>query len=214
MDFTQARVNMVKCQAVPNMVREPALLEGLLQIPREDFAIGSHREFAYSDLPIPWNDGGRRSLTPVQTGWLIQEMQLTAGDRVLVIGAGSGYECAVLAAMGMTVFALESDPELAARGAKLTDPAKVQWQVAPLAEGWSQGGRYDGILFCGAVPTLPNRIVGQLQEDGVLVGILGSVGEVAMRAVRVSGIPVRQETLFETVAPSLPGFGDDAVFRL
>ncbi|MBF0271099.1 MAG: protein-L-isoaspartate O-methyltransferase [Magnetococcales bacterium] len=214
MDFTQARVNMVKSQAVPNMVRDPALLQGLLQVPREDFATSAFREFAYSDMPIPLNDGGRRALTPVQIGWMIQELQLSRGDRVLVIGAGSGYECALLAGMGMTVFALESDAELATRGQQLTDPSQVQWRTAPLAEGWSEAGRFDGILICGAVASIPNRIVGQLQEDGVLVGIVGRIGEVTMRAVRVSGIPVRQETLFETVAPSLPGLGDDGSFRL
>ncbi|MBF0614066.1 MAG: hypothetical protein HQL92_02815 [Magnetococcales bacterium] len=214
MDFTEARVNMVKSQAVPNMVQNQALLEGLLRIPREDYTTSAHREFAYSDHPVLWDDGGRRSLTPVQTGWMIQELDLTAGDRVLVVGAGSGYECAVLSAMGMEVFAVESDADLAARGARLTDPARVQWRVAPMADGWTDAGRFDAILICGAVAELPNKLIGQLQPDGVLVGIVGQSGDVTMRAVRVSGIPVRQVTLYETVAPVLPGFGESGGFRL
>ncbi|MBF0341361.1 MAG: protein-L-isoaspartate O-methyltransferase [Magnetococcales bacterium] len=214
MDFTQARVNMVKSQAVPNMVLDTALLEGLLSVPREDFAFATHRELAYSDLPVPWNDCGRRSLTPLQTGWLIQEMRLSTGDRVLVVGAGSGYECAVLAAMGMEVFALEADAELAARGEKLTDPSRVRWHAGSLDDGWSQAGRYDGILICGAVNAIPAKLTGQLQPDGFLVGIVGRAGEVNMLAVRIPGGSLKQETLFDTVAPLLPGCGQDAGFRL
>ncbi|WP_420905867.1 protein-L-isoaspartate O-methyltransferase family protein [Candidatus Magnetaquiglobus chichijimensis] len=208
MDYNLARVNMVKSQAVPNMVLDETLLAGMLRVSREAFTTPAHRMLAYSDMPVAWNDSGRRSLTPLQTGQMIQALALSAGDRVLVIGAGSGYESALLAAMGMKVFALESDAELAARGARLTEGADVTWRVAPLADGWSEAGRYDGILICGAVATVPNKIVGQMQPDGALTAILGLTGDVVMRGVKISGVPAREEALFDTVAPILPGFGD------
>ncbi|MEO5345433.1 MAG: hypothetical protein H7834_03525 [Magnetococcus sp. YQC-9] len=213
MDYNLARVNMVKSQTVPNMVLDEALVAGMLKVSREEFTIPAHKELAYSDFPVAWNDSGRRALTPLQTGLMIQEMAMSAGDRVLVIGAGSGYECALLAAMGMEVFALESDAELAARGARLTEGSRVSWQVGSLADGWSEAGRYDGILIAGAVAKIPNKIIGQLQPDGVVTAIVGRGGDVVMRAVKISGVPVREEAIFDTVAPILPGFGDDG-FRV
>ncbi|MBF0293760.1 MAG: protein-L-isoaspartate O-methyltransferase [Magnetococcales bacterium] len=205
---------MVKSQAVPNMVRDPALLAGMMKVPREEFVAPSHRELAYMDTPVPWNDSGRRSLTPVQTGWLIDALGVTNGKRVLVIGAGSGYEAALLGTMGAQVHALESDPALAERGASLTDREQVAWKVGPLADGWPDGEKFDAILLCGAVPAIPYHLLGQLRPDGVLAGIVGNSDDVAMNAKRIHGGSFRQEPLFDTLAPLLPGFEAGEAFRL
>ncbi|MBF0128335.1 MAG: protein-L-isoaspartate O-methyltransferase, partial [Magnetococcales bacterium] len=187
MDYTQARVNMVKSQAVPNMVRDPALLAGMLRIPREAFVDAAYREVAYMDVPVPWSDSGRRSLTPLQTAWLIDALEVGKGSQVLVIGAGSGYEVALLSSMGALVCALESDPDLAARGETLTSAEGVRWRVGPLAEGWSGEEKFDAILVCGAVPVIPFMVLGQLQPEGILAGIIGQAGDAVMRARKVHG---------------------------
>ncbi|MEO5334513.1 MAG: hypothetical protein H7839_21060 [Magnetococcus sp. YQC-5] len=219
MDYTQARVNMVKSQAVPNLVRDPALLAGLMKVPREEFVHSTRKEVAYADIPIPWNDTGRRSLTPLQTAWMIQALEVKEGHRVLVIGASSGYEVALLRAMGASVYALEVDPDLAARGAMLTGSDQVFWQVGPLNEGWhaegeTQTGRFDAILICGAVPAIPAKALGQLQGHGVMAVIIGQEGDVVMQAVRIRGGGFGMESLFDTVAPVLPGFTSGQAFQL
>lgn len=213
MDYTQARVNMVKSQVVPNMIRDPALLAGLMKIPREEFVHTAYRDMAYSDIPVPWNNSSRRSLTPLQTAWLIQAMEVKADQRVLVIGAGSGYECALLREMGATVFALEADAALAERGKTLSGFDRITWRSAPLHEGWQGDGLFDAILVCGAIPRLPANLVKQLNEVGVMVVILGQEGDVVMQAVRVQST-ARQEILFDTAASVLPDFESKQGFVL
>ncbi len=214
MDYTQARVNMVKSQAVPNLVRDSALLAGLMKVPREAYVATTHRELAYSDMPIPWDETARRSLTPLQTAWLIQAMKVKAGDRVLVVGAGSGYEAALLANMGAEVFALEADAALAARGEALTKDLKVRWQVAPVIAGWSGEGSFNAILIGGAIPAVPDKIMEQLDGQGVLVTVIGQAGDVVMPAVAIQATTAQQEVLFQTVAPVMVGFEAEQKFKL
>lgn len=214
MDYTQARVNMVKSQVVPNLVHDTALLAGMMRIPREEFADGPHREFAYADRPLQWMASGRSSLTPLQAAWMIQAMEVKAGHRVLVVGAGSGYEAALLSSMGAEVFALESDADLAALGQTKTDSAQVHWRVASLTDGWSEEALYDAILMCGAVAVVPAKLLSQLNGQGRLVAIVGQSGDVVMQAMRVQGSQRLGDVLFETVAPVLPGFAAQTRFVL
>ncbi|MEO5363675.1 MAG: protein-L-isoaspartate O-methyltransferase [Magnetococcus sp. DMHC-8] len=200
MDFSLARTNMVKSQLAPNGVDNPLLLDAFRLTPREPFVIDTHKEFAYSDHALPL-DARRRALKPLQVARLLQSLTLDNGDRILVVGAGTGYEAALLASLPVTVFALESDPRLAEQGRQLTPPGSVQWHVGDLVLGWPEQAPFDGILICGAIDAIPNPLLAQLSGRGELVAIVGQPGEPVMRAVRVRGGRDQQtDTLFETVA--------------
>lgn len=207
MDFVLARTNMVKSQIAPNSVTDTNLLDSLLTVEREAFVDVGFRDFAYSDLPIPCQGTERRMLKPLQVARMIQALEVVANNRVLVIGAGSGYEAAILAKMGCRVFAQESNPDLAAIGQRLLPPEQVQWRVGDVNLGWPEVSPFDGILLCGSVVSVPNRPIGQLGRSGRLVAVVGKPGGIIMRVVRMIGISGgdRPEVLFETVATPLSG---------
>lgn len=199
MDFSLARTNMVKSQVAPNGVSDPPLLDALLAIPREPFVVATHKEFAYSDYALPVS-AARRSLKPLQIARLIQALAVCDGQKILVVGAGTGYEATLLARLGADVFALESEKGLVELGQKLADPS-VEWQVGALASGWADKAPFDGILLCGSVETIPDPLLAQLSATGPLVAIVGKPDDPVMYARHVRGGKEQKiTTLFETSA--------------
>ncbi|MBF0177386.1 MAG: protein-L-isoaspartate O-methyltransferase [Magnetococcales bacterium] len=205
LDLALARKNMVQSQVVPHMVTDPALLAVLHTLPRERFLDAPYQPFAYSDYPIPLGPSGRISLLPIQFAKMIQALACNKGEKVLVVGAGTGYEASLLAGMGLQVFALESDPDLAAQGQKATTGTSITWKIRDLKEGCPEDAPFDGILFCGAVSEIPAPCRRQLAHSGNLVAIVGRAHNPVMPVKRISGSGGPEETLFETVASPLPG---------
>ncbi|MBF0382784.1 MAG: methyltransferase domain-containing protein [Magnetococcales bacterium] len=199
----------------PNKIHEPELLDSMMAVAREDFIDSTHQDLAYSDIQVTMG-GSRRCLKPLQSAQLIKAVEVKKGDKVLVVGAGTGFEAAVLANMGAQVFAVESDGELAQKGQKLTAADNVQWLVGDLEQGWDANGPYDGIVFGGAVATIPNKSVGQLTGDGALAAIVGKSGDPVMTLTRIKGLSGggHPEALLETVADVLPGMEPPERFEL
>ncbi|MBF0401273.1 MAG: protein-L-isoaspartate O-methyltransferase [Magnetococcales bacterium] len=213
MDFSLARTNMVKSQITPNGVNDPPLLDALLAIPREAFVIATHKEFAYSDYALPVS-ATRRSLKPLQIARLIQALTVNDGQKILVVGAGSGYEATLLARLGAEVYALESDKGLVELGQRLGD-GSIEWQLGALGSGWSERAPFDGILLCGAVESVPEALLAQLAPQGRLVAIVGKPADVVMYALHVQGGKEQKTTrLFETVAFPLLAEESAAAFCL
>src|SRR5207248_7504490 len=113
-DFAAARAAMVESQLRPQGVSDPAVLQAMATVPREQFVPDQSRPLAYVDRAVAIGPG-RFLAAPAVLGQLLTQMAPERGQRALVIGAGTGYSVAVLAAMGLEVIALESDPELVAR---------------------------------------------------------------------------------------------------
>jgi protein-L-isoaspartate(D-aspartate) O-methyltransferase len=202
MDFALARTNMVKSQVLPNNISHSGLLDALQSLPRESFVLPSQQIFAYSDYALPMG-AVRRSLKPLQIARLLDALDLRPGQKILVVGAGTGYEAALAARLGAQVFALESDPALVAIGQQ-ADGGLVTWHTAPLAGGWPEQAPFDAILLCGAVPAIPDAVLAQLQPQGTLVAIQGNAGDPVMYTVRLRGH--KKEILGETAAfPLLAG---------
>ncbi len=215
MDFNTARINMVKSQVAPNKVHDPLLLDGMMAVARENFVESDQQDLAYSDIQVAIG-GSRRCLKPLQAAQLIKALEVKEGDKVLVIGAGTGFEVAVLAQMGVKVFALESDAKLCEKGKELTASDNVQWNVGDLEQGWAANGPYDGIMFSGAVSSIPAKPIGQLTDAGALVAIVGNPGDPVMTLTRIKGVSGggHPEPLLETVADVLPGMEPAERFEL
>lgn len=215
MNFELARTNMVKCQVLPNKVSSEYLLASMMLIPRENFVDSQYRDFAYSDMAIPLSPATRRQLKPLQFARLVESLALQPGNKVLVLGAGRGYEAAVLAGMGMQVFAMEENGELFAQGKQLTPP-EVTWRLGEIGQGWPEESPFDGILLCGAVAKVPNKAIGQLGKKGRLSAIVHAPGQPFLRALVMVGIAGgdRPDYLFETVADYLPGWEPEILFEL
>ena len=103
--FADARRNMVDSQIRPNRVTDPRILAAMRRLPRESFLPSAVRALAYADEDVPLGNG-RFMMEPMVLARLLQAAALIDQERVLVVGAGTGYGAAVIAACGCKVTAL------------------------------------------------------------------------------------------------------------
>jgi protein-L-isoaspartate(D-aspartate) O-methyltransferase len=200
-DFVAARLAMVESQLRPEGVVDPAIVRAMASLPREQFVPEAVRPMAYVDRGLPLGQG-RYLSAPTVLGQLLMQMLPEPGERALVIGAGTGYSAAVLAAIGLEVVAIESSPELAARARELG----VNVIEAPLASGDPQGRSYDLILIDGAVEEIPEAIVAQLADGGRLGTALIDRSIPRLAVGRKSGGAFGYLTFGDAGVPALPGF--------
>jgi protein-L-isoaspartate(D-aspartate) O-methyltransferase len=212
--FDLARKHMVDSQLRPNKVTDERVLGAMSILPRESFVPAGLIDRAYADENIRLG-GGRSMMAPMGLARLIQEAGIEANERVLLIGVGSGYGAAVIAATGAEVVALEQDPALLAI-ARATLPAHaptVQLAEATLANGWAQGAPYDCILIEGAAAELSAALLAQLAPQGRVVMVQDRGQRIGVAAVGVKtaqGMSFAPK--FDCMAAVLPGFGHEAAF--
>jgi protein-L-isoaspartate(D-aspartate) O-methyltransferase len=145
-------------------------------------------------------------LAPCIGARLLQELAVRNTDKVLEIGAGSGYMAALLAAKAEFVYSVEIDPELvdmARRNLQKAGVANVSVDLGDGAQGWDLYAPYDVIVVSGSLPVLPETLLRQLKIGGRLSAIVGEAPSMEARRVRrVSEDAFNSENLFETqVAP-------------
>jgi protein-L-isoaspartate(D-aspartate) O-methyltransferase len=215
LDFADARKRMVDSQIRPSHVSDPRILAAMRDLPREKFVPPAQTALAYADADIPL-DGGRFMAAPLAIARLVQLAAPESGERALVVGAGTGYGAALLAACGARVTALEENPSLVAI-ARLVLPALapgVALAVGPLAGGWKDGAPYDIILIEGAVHAVPPAIAAQLRPmGGRLVTVRagrGLASQAVLAEATMAGLNMRD--MFDCALPALlallpqPGF--------
>jgi len=216
MNIEQARFNMIEQQIRPWDVLNLGVLELLAVVKREDFVPPAHRALAFVDTEVPL-PGGQCMLAPKVEARILQELAVGKHERVLEIGAGSGYMAALLAHKAQQVTALEIDPELAAfAAANLKRAGVMNANVvnADGASGLAGEGPFDVIVLSGSVAEVPEALLSQLKVGGRLAAIVGA--EPVMRAVLMtrSGAKGMERTvLFDTVAQRLRGFKEPTKFH-
>jgi protein-L-isoaspartate(D-aspartate) O-methyltransferase len=210
-DYADARNMMVDGQVRPNKVTDSRVLEAMRRLPRERFVPPILAPLAYSDEDIRL-PGGRALMEPMVIARLMQAAALHAGERVLVVAAGSGYGAALAAACGAEVTALEEDEALLAMARAVLPEVAPGVAVAAgrLADGWNAAAPYDVVLIEGGVDAVPEAIVAQIRRPGGrLLTVLTSAGRTA-QAVIGEPVPGRPELsyqkLFDCAVPVLPQF--------
>jgi protein-L-isoaspartate(D-aspartate) O-methyltransferase len=177
------------------------------RLPRERFVPAAVRALAYSDEDVPLGKG-RFIMEPMVLAKMLQAAVPQDQERALVVGAGTGYGAAVLAACGCRVTALEDDPALLAIAGTVlsTEAAGVTLVSGPLAAGWPANAPYDLILIEGAVPEVPAALADQLhRETGRLLTAVCGDGR-ATRAIlaEATGAGLALSTIFDCGTPPLP----------
>src|SRR6266403_3276504 len=207
--YETARILMVESQLRPNKVIDKRALGAFLEIERELFVPEHLKAVAYVDEDLP-HGKGRHLMEPMVVARLLQSAAIERTDTALIVGAGTGYEAALLAVLARSVVALEEDPELARRAhAALVEHsiASVSVAEAPLPQGHRARAPYDVIFFCGAIAEAPTEIRSRLADGGRLRAVVksGSGMGHATLTTRIGGGLARR-VLFDAATALLPGF--------
>jgi protein-L-isoaspartate(D-aspartate) O-methyltransferase len=206
---------MVDSQIRPNRVTDIRILSAMRRLPRERFVPANVAALAYADEDVPLGSG-RFLMEPMVFARLLESAKLRDNEHVLVVGAGTGYSAAVLAACGCRVTALENDPALLAisRDALATEAPGVTLVSGPLAAGWPSHAPYDLIIIEGAVSEIPPALTEQTrQETGRILAAIGGPNRVTQAVIAeptAAGLGVT--SLFDCGTPPIPELRKAPVF--
>jgi protein-L-isoaspartate(D-aspartate) O-methyltransferase len=213
--FADARNCMVDSQIRPNRVADPRILSAMRRLPREQFLPTNVWSLAYADEDVPLGNG-RFMLEPMVLARLLQAANLRDNERVLVVGAGTGYDAAVLAACGCRVTALEEDSSLLAIAQAVLpiEAPGVTLVSGPLADGWPANGPYDLILIEGAVPVIPPALAAQShRETGRILAAIHQEGRITQAVIaEATAAGVSISPLFDCATPPIPSLRKAPVF--
>ncbi|KQT13532.1 protein-L-isoaspartate O-methyltransferase family protein [Ramlibacter sp. Leaf400] len=220
----QLRFNMIEQQIRPWDVLDPQVLDLLQVLRREEFVPPAHRGLAFVDMEVPLRRSpeeavrfGQIMLAPKVEARLLQEVGPQPHEKVLEVGAGSGYMAALLAGRAQRVISLEIEPELAALARANLEKAGVrnaEVRVADGSQGLAAEGPFDVIVLSGSVAEVPPALLQQLKVGGRLATIVGE--EPVMRATlitRTGDATFTTAQRWDTVAPRLLNFPAPSRFR-
>jgi protein-L-isoaspartate(D-aspartate) O-methyltransferase len=211
LDFAKARRMMVDSQVRTFDVTDLAVLAAFDEVPRERFVPAGRESLAYMDRNLHVADGAgpgeqRFMLAPMVLARMIQALELAPGQRILDVGGGLGYSAAILARLGCSVMALETEDLAEAMRRRLAGVEGVAVVAGPLDGGCPDAAPYDSVLVNGAVETRPETLLRQLAERGRLVCLEGR-GRTAQATLYVrAGDALGARPLFDAAAPSLAAF--------
>ena len=173
------RQAMVEDQIKRRGVKDVRVLGAMQNVARHLFLEKRQWESAYGDHPLPIGDGQTIS-QPYIVALMTEALGLKDKGRVLEVGTGSGYQTAVLAALGVEVFSLEIIASLAERARARLDEmgyANVQIRVGDGRFGWPEQAPYDGILVAAAPKEVPEALRAQLKDGGRMVIPVGTLNQ-------------------------------------
>jgi protein-L-isoaspartate(D-aspartate) O-methyltransferase len=198
-DNSTRRDEMVRYQIAARGVRSEPVLEAMRTVPREEFLPDNLREFAYEDSPLPIAAGQTIS-QPYIVAFMVEALNLRGGERVLEIGAGSGYAAAILAQIATRVYSIERIAELAKSAASTLARLgydNVEIRHADGTRGWPEEAPFDAIVVAAGGPEVPESLKQQMKIGGRLIIPIGSTPEIQelVRVTRVSEDEFEMEDL-------------------
>jgi protein-L-isoaspartate(D-aspartate) O-methyltransferase len=196
------RQTMIDSQLRTVGIIDVDVLRAFEAVDREAFVSPAFINLAYADAAIEVAPG-RWLLEPMTLALLLQNARVVPSDRVLVVGAATGYSAAIIAHIGARTLALESDAALAA----VARNAGLDVVEGPLVEGWAAAAPYDLMLFEGSIEFVPPALVAQLASGGRAAAVVrhGSVASAHAGPVLADG-RIGGLAFLEVAARPLPGF--------
>ncbi len=185
-------------------------LDAIAAVPRERFVPPAYRAAAYEDVALCIGFGQSIS-QPTIVAIMIEELELRRFDRVLEIGAGSGYQAAILGQLAREVIAVERIPELTASARATLQElgyGNIRVEQAGDALGWPHDAPYDAIIVAAAAPRLPRILLDQLAPGGRLIVPVGSRRE--QNLVKATKSPHGVVTRSLAACRFVPLIGQDA----
>lgn len=170
-DHQQMRLQMVERQIMARGVKNSQVISAMVKVPRHLFVQENNRLHAYDDRPLPIGKGQTIS-QPYIVALMTELLEPQKGDRILEIGTGSGYQAAVLAEIVDTVYSIEIVCELQQRAdstLKSLEYKNVITRCGDGYDGWPEAAPFDGIIVTAAPGKVPQPLLDQLKDGGVLV---------------------------------------------
>ena len=167
-DFAALRERMIEQQIAARGIDDAALLDAFRAVPREMFVAPAYQPGAYADGPLPIGYGQTIS-QPYIVALMIAAAGVGPEDRVLEVGAGSGYAAAILGKVAREVVAIERHPALAAEARERIEAlgiANVSIVDADGTQGWPKAAPFDAILVAAAAECVPQPLLDQLRNPG------------------------------------------------
>ena len=210
-DFAQARTNMVDSQLRPNGITDGRILDAMQSVMRERFVGQAQQSVAYMDGDIALKEASLAPsflIEPMAFARMLQAAEVSPTDRVLDIGAATGYGAAVLSNLVAQIVAVESDASLVAIARhNLSSSANVSITEGPLSQGAPNAGLFDLIVLEGRVEEVPNTLFSQVKDGGRVVAAIGSRDMAKCCVYKISGQTRTQRAVFDISVAVLPGFG-------
>lgn len=189
---------MVETQIRKRGVVSQRVLEAMASVPRHEFVAEKYRDYAYADKPLPIGEGQTIS-QPFIVAAMAEALELTASERVLEIGAGCGYQAAVLSLLAREIITIESHTALALSAqVRLTNLgyANVHVHNGDGSAGFLDAAPYDAILVTAGAPSIPQVFAGQLCEGGRLVIPVGDQYDQELIQARKTAGELKSRVLF------------------
>jgi protein-L-isoaspartate(D-aspartate) O-methyltransferase len=198
-EYTAARIRLVESGVIDLGIRDEAVIDAMLDVPRHRFVPDEFQNQAYANHPLPIGYGQTIS-QPYIVALMTEAAQVQPGDVVLEIGAGSGYQAAVLAELVDHVYTIEIIGALAEQAADTLAQlgyTNVTVRHADGYFGWEEHAPFDAIVVTAAPDHIPQPLVAQLAISGHMIIPVGPVGgfQTLWRVTRISETEVATENL-------------------
>jgi protein-L-isoaspartate(D-aspartate) O-methyltransferase len=196
-DLATQRQAMVEQQIAARGITDPAVLEALRAVPRHEFIPARLRHEAYADYPLPIGHGQTIS-QPYIVAFMTETIRPLPGEKILEIGAGSGYQAAILAQMGAEVYTVEIvEPlaELARQNLARLGFKNVHVRRGDGYRGWPEHAPYDAIIVTCAPDQIPPDLVAQLREGGRMIIPVGGGMEQQLVLLRKTGDHIEKQSI-------------------
>ena len=200
--FEAARQRMLKWNLKRRDITDSRVLAVMAEVPREEFVPDSHKSQAYNDGPLPIGLGQTIS-QPYIVALMTQELQVNKKHHVLEIGTGSGYQTVILSKLAKKVYTIERITELSESAQTILGKLScnnIEFFIGDGSKGWPkqqlpESGYFDRIMVTAAVPEIPESLIKQLADGGLMVIPVGYADVQELILAQKKGISLMERNI-------------------
>lgn len=175
MGFNELREFMVNTQLIPRGIKDERVLKVMRKVPRHLFVDEAMQYKAYDDMALPIY-GGQTISQPYMVAIMTELLELKGNEKVLEVGTGSGYQAAILAGLSRDVYTIDRIPVLVEKAEekfRILGYKNIHTRVGDGTLGWPEEAPFDRIIITAGTPEIPDPLLKQLSEDGIIVAPVG-----------------------------------------